>query len=64
MSYLPDIRPVLVDFNYLVGNAFSVRWFDPRLGTYSPETKVDKKEVRRLQCPPNGDDWVLVVRSL
>lgn len=64
VSYLPDIRPVMVDFNYLAGNAFSVRWFDPVRGTWSPEAKVEKKEVTRLQCPPNGDDWVLVVKSL
>lgn len=63
VTYIPDLRNVTVDLNQLTGTNFRVRWYDPRLGTYSPETKIDQKGLRRLQPPSGGDDWVLVIEA-
>ena len=62
VSYLPEIQPVHVDFNYLSGSSFNYYWLNPATGEKSQTFKITAKSVQRLS-PQNGQDWVLVVSA-
>ena len=62
ISYIPEIRPVYVDFGYLSGNSFKCTWFDPATGKTAKEFTVSTKNVQKVG-PPYGEDWVLMVRD-
>lgn len=62
VSYLPEIQPLMVDFGYLNGSAFSCYWFNPEDGVKSQTFTVTSKDVQRI-APVNGSDWVLVVKA-
>ncbi len=62
VSYIPYLTSLTVDFGYLEGNKFSVKFFDPRRGKFIKETTVEKKTVQRLQSPP-GEDLVLLIQA-
>ncbi|MCU0354829.1 MAG: glycoside hydrolase family 140 protein [Cytophagales bacterium] len=63
VSYLPQIGSVSVDFNYLTGSRFRVRWYNPQTGKFEKESTVDKKTTQRLG-PVTGEDWVLLVEAI
>lgn len=63
VSYLPQSQPVTVDLHFLDGSSFEYYWFNPTNGAKSKPTIVRKKEVIRLG-PANGEDWVLVLKSI
>lgn len=62
VSYLPENQPLMVDFGYLNGAAFSYYWFNPSEGARSETFKIASKTVQRI-APINGSDWVLVVKG-
>ena len=62
VSYIPQIQPVYVDFSFLSGNSFSCTWYNPDNGKIEKEFTVVKKTVQRVS-PPNGEDWVLMVKA-
>lgn len=62
VTYIPQLTSVTVDFGYLAGNKFRVRFFDPRYGKYIKETTVDKRTVQRVVSPP-GEDLVLHIEA-
>lgn len=62
VSYIPQLTSVTVDFGYLTGNRFKVRFYDPRFGKYIKETIIDKKSVQRVGSPP-GEDLVLLIEA-
>lgn len=63
VSYIPQLTSLIVDFGYLEGNNFRVRFFDPRFGKFIKETTVEKKSVQRLESPP-GEDLVLLIETI
>jgi hypothetical protein len=60
VSYIPQLQSVTVDFGYLEGNRFSVKFHDPRSGKIVKEMEVDTKTVQRIASPP-GEDLLLVI---
>jgi hypothetical protein len=62
VSYLPQLQALSVDFNFLSGNSFTCTWFNPATGKNEKSFVVTEKTVRRLG-PPNGEDWVLVIKA-
>jgi len=62
VSYIPQLTSVSVDFGYLSGDRFQVRFFDPRNGKLVKEMTVDKKTVQRIVSPP-GEDLVLLIEQ-
>ncbi|MEL7585832.1 MAG: DUF4038 domain-containing protein [Prolixibacteraceae bacterium] len=62
VSYIPEIRPIYVDFGFLSGNSFKCTWFNPVNGKKEQEFTVDKKSVRKM-CPLYGDDWILLIED-
>jgi hypothetical protein len=62
VAYLPELTSVSVDFGYLTGSTFQVRFYDPRTGTFVKEQIVEQKTVQRLASPP-AEDLVLVVEG-
>ena len=63
VSYIPQLTSVSVDFGYLAGNKFKIRFYDPRFGKFIKETITDKKSVQRVLSPP-GEDLVLLIESV
>jgi len=63
VAYIPQLTSVTVDFSFLTGNSFSVRFFDPRNGEFIKVLTVTEKSVRRVFSPP-GEDLVLLIQSL
>lgn len=63
VSYIPFTQPVTIDFGYLAGDRFRIKWFDPVTGSVIKELNVDGKSVQRLSTP-TGEDMVLVIESL
>ena len=62
VSYIPQLTSVIVDFGYLIGDKFKIRFYDPETGAYIKETTVNDKSVQRIVSPP-ADDLVLVIES-
>jgi hypothetical protein len=62
VSYLPEIQPIYVDFNFLTGNSFTCYWYNPQTGKKEKEFNIKQKSVQRVS-PQNGEDWVLVVQG-
>lgn len=62
VSYIPQLTSVMVDFGYLEGTRFKVRFYDPRYGKFIRETIIEKKSVQRVISPP-GEDLVLLIES-
>ncbi|OFX30498.1 MAG: hypothetical protein A2W90_10695 [Bacteroidetes bacterium GWF2_42_66] len=62
VTYIPEIRPVYVDFGFLSGNSFKCTWFNPVTGKKGKEFLIDKKTVQRM-CPVYGEDWILMIQS-
>lgn len=62
VSYIPEIRPVYVDFGFLSGNSFKCTWYNPVTGKKEQEFMVDKKTIQRIS-PANGEDWVLMIQG-
>lgn len=62
VSYLPEIQPVNVDFAFLSGSSFTCTWYNPANGKKEKDFLVSKKTVQRIS-PPNGEDWVLMIRG-
>jgi hypothetical protein len=63
VSYLPQPQPVSVDLQYLNGNQFEYYWLNPTNGEKSKPFTLSKKEVVRLG-PINGEDWVLIIKTI
>jgi len=63
VSYIPQLTSITVDFSFLTGNSFKVRFFDPRKGEFIKALTVTEKSVRRLISPP-GEDLVMLIQSL
>jgi hypothetical protein len=63
VSYLPQIQPVVVDFGFLSGEIFRIRWFDPVSGRFVKEFTMESRKLQKLQTP-SGDDFILVIESL
>jgi hypothetical protein len=63
VSYIPQLTSVTVDFGYLTGTRFKIRFYDPRTGKFIKETIIEKKSVQRVVSPP-GEDLVLLIESL
>jgi hypothetical protein len=63
VSYLPEIQAIQIDFNYLNGQKFRGRWYNPSNGVFEKEFTIDKKTVQRIG-PANGADWVLLVEAI
>ena len=62
VSYLPQIQSVSVDFAFLSGESFKCTWYNPANGKKENDFVVNKKTVQRIS-PPNGEDWVLMIRG-
>jgi hypothetical protein len=62
VSYIPQLRSVTVDFGYLEGTNFLVKFYDPRNGKLVKEFTNDKKSVQRIASPP-GEDLLLVIEQ-
>jgi hypothetical protein len=62
VSYIPQLRSVTVDFGYLEGTNFRVKFYDPRSGKLVKEFTNDKKSVQRVTSPP-GEDLLLVIEE-
>jgi Protein of unknown function (DUF4038)/Putative collagen-binding domain of a collagenase len=62
VSYIPQLQSVTIDFNYLSGKTFKVKFFDPRIGKFIKEQTVNQKTVQRIPSPP-GEDLVLLVEG-
>jgi hypothetical protein len=63
VSYLPQTQAIRVDFGYLSGNKFNVRWYNPTTGEFSATTVITQKTVQRLG-PATGEDWLLLVEAV
>ncbi len=62
VSYIPEIRPVSVDFGFLSGNKFKCTWFNPVTGERGKEFTVNTKTVKKID-PVYGEDWVLMIQG-
>lgn len=62
VSYIPQLTSVTVDFGYLTGDNFKVRFFDPEKGSFIKETEVTDKSVQRIVSPP-AEDLILIIES-
>ena len=62
LAYMPQLRQLDIDFNYLSGKLFTCYLYNPSNGEKSKEFIMEKKEVQRV-APANGEDWVLVVQG-
>ena len=60
VSYIPQLRSVTVDFGYLEGTNFLVKFIDPRSGKIVKEFANEMKTVQRIASPP-GEDLLLVI---
>jgi hypothetical protein len=63
VSYIPQLTSVTVNFGFLDGDAFNVRFLDPRNGRIVKETVVNERTVSRVVSPP-GEDLVLIIKSI
>lgn len=62
VSYIPELISVTVNFGFLEGENFSVRFFDPRTGLFVRDETVTNTGVKRIVSPP-GEDLVLIIES-
>ncbi len=62
VSYIPQLTSVTVNFGYLKGDRFSVKFFDPSNGKFIKEVMVAEKPVQRVISPP-GEDLVLLIQG-
>ncbi|MDD4275312.1 MAG: DUF4038 domain-containing protein [Desulfobacter postgatei] len=62
VSYIPEIRPVSVDFGSLSGNNFKCTWYNPATGKKGKEFSVNTKAVKKIG-PAYGEDWVLMIQG-
>jgi hypothetical protein len=62
VSYIPQLQSLMIDFNYLSGNNFKVKFYDPRTGKIIKEMNITKKNAQRIESPP-AEDLVLVVEG-
>ena len=62
VTYIPQLTSVTVDFGFLAGTRFKVRFFDPRVGKYIRETIIENNKVQRVISPP-GEDLVLLIQA-
>lgn len=62
VSYLPQLQPLVVNFDALLGSRYVIRWYDPRSGMFAKETEWEKRGVHRLY-PPSGEDWVMIIQA-
>ena len=62
VSYIPEIRPVSVDFGFLSGNNFKCTWYNPVTGKRGKEFTVNTKTVQKIG-PVYGEDWVLMIQG-
>jgi hypothetical protein len=63
--YSPMGEPFSISLDSLATNHITVKWFDPRYGTFNTFQKADVLSVQTF-TPPNsgsGNDWVLVVSA-
>lgn len=63
VSYIPEVQPIRVDFNYLSGTSFNCSWYNPSSGKIEKEFIVKGKSVEWLS-PINGEDWVLLIQGI
>jgi hypothetical protein len=61
VAYLPDGGGVTLDLSNLKG-ALTTRWFNPRDGKFGEAFQVEGGDKREFQAP-DGNDWVLYLRS-
>ena len=63
--YAPVGRAFTLDLKGLAGTSLRFAWMNPRDGSYSAWTTVDRKETMRFVPPAPGEllDWVLVIES-
>jgi hypothetical protein len=59
MIYLPQAKPVAVDFSKLSGKQKNFWWFDPRSGKAMATTATGTE--KNVFTPPSDGDWVLVI---
>lgn len=63
VSYIPQVQQIVVNFDALSGERFTIRWYDPRDGSYAKETAWDAKGVQRMHLP-TGEDWVMIIEAV
>lgn len=59
-------RPFQINGKKLGSKQLQYSWYDPRRGTYSPTTTINKQDVLDFDPPGetrNGNDWVLVLEE-
>jgi hypothetical protein len=63
VAYSPMGEPFTINLDSLVSNHITVKWFDPRYGTYYNFQQADVLSVKTFTPPNsgNGNDWVLVI---
>lgn len=63
VSYIPQIRSLTVNFGYLSGNSFSIKFINPINGNTIREFTTDDKSTRRVASPP-GEDLIMLIKAL
>lgn len=61
IAYLPNGGTVQVD---LVKNDYTVKWFNPRTGTYLAGTETSEGGIQTFAAPTTDEDWVLLVETV
>ena len=63
MVYLPVGKTVTLDISFMTGKKLAVWWFNPRTGSSSGPTIIEKEGTKDFTAPTTGpqNDWVIVI---